>query len=179
MRNKSPLTLYAFLFSICISLFSITETIAQENGIYELNESNSFSSDVSRSSENSNKNKKGDREHFYNLIYKQHPTSYVGNNVIKKYKDNSLVSKLTFNDTKSFNLLNQNNSEFNSIELITVVLNNPNDLNSKLDLTEISGLNSLKYILIKCYFECSKQQIKEFVNTDSNVRVFYKNEIPS
>ncbi|MBP0902302.1 hypothetical protein ACFSKN_01630 [Mariniflexile gromovii] len=174
MRNKSIITSCIFLFSICIFLFSYNKLSAQENGIFELNENNTFSKVTSKNT------KANDRADFYDLTYKLQPTFYVNNRTIKENNNYSnKVTKLTFNDLKSFDVLYRNNSAFNDIELITITLKKVEDLNNKLDLTNIQGFGNLKFIYIKCYFKCSEQQIKDFIKSNSNVRVFYKNEIPS
>lgn len=177
MKNKSTLTFYTFLLSISISLFSFNQIIAQEdNGIYEI--SNSNKSELSKGS--SKKGEKNNRDGFYNLAFKLHSTSYVENNGIKSNKKSQSVSKLTFIDTKSFNILNNsNNSDFENVELITIVIRNKEDLNNKLNLNDINGFNSLKYIYVKCYFKCTEQQINEFLNSDADIRIFYKTETPS
>lgn len=174
MRNKSTLAFYTFLFSLCILLFSSSELVAQENDIYEVNATNTLSKTSSK------KENPKDRESFYDLAFKLHTTSYVENNSIRKSNKNSTsVSKLTFNDVSSFNVLKQTNQDFNDVELITIVLKSANDLNNKIDLTEINGFDNLKYVYIKCQFNCSEQQIKGFVTSNGTVRVFYKTEIPS
>jgi len=174
MRNKSTLAFYTFLFSICISFFSFSKLTAQENDIYELNGNTALAKTSSK------KASQNDREDFYDLAFKLHATSYVENNSMRKSNKNvTSVSKLTFNDTKSFNILNQNNQDLNDVELITIVLKNENDLINKIDLTQTSGFGNLKYVFIKCYFKCSEQQIKGFVTSDASVRVFYKTETPS
>lgn len=174
MKNKLTFTFCTFLLSLCITLLSSGKLCAQENGIYEIEKNNSISKETAK------KNKGNDRDDFYHLAYKLHPTSYAENKSIKKVNYNSAkISKLTFNDANSFNVLNQNTSNFYDVELITVNLNSVEDLNNKLDLTEASGFNNLKYIFIKCAFKCTEAQIKQFINSDSNIRVFYKVEIPS
>ncbi len=169
MRNKSTLALYTYLFSISILLFSSSKVIAQENGFYELKE---------------NSSKNDSREAFYDLAYKLLPTAYIENNNIKIGGNsgyaNMPISKLTFNDTKSFNILNQPKPNLNKVELITIKVLTPNDLNNSINLSEVEGLNRLKYILIDCYFECTESQIKAFVKLDNpNVRIFYKTNKPS
>ena len=174
MRNKSTLAFYTFLFSLCILLFSSSELAAQENDIYEVNGSNSMSKTSSK------KGIQNDREDFYDLAFNLRPTAYIENNVIRNNrKGGASVSKLTFIDTKSFNILSQSNQNFNDIELISIKLESENDLNNKINLTQASGFSSLKYVFVKCYFKCTEQQVKGFITADPNVRIFYKTEKPS
>lgn len=174
MKNKSTITFYSVLLSFCFTLLFSGNMLAQENGIYELHQNNGLAK------ENSKKDKGNDRDDFYNLAYKLHPTSYAENKNIKKSSNHyANVSKLTFNDAKSFEILNQSNSNFNDVELITIYLNTVQDLNNKIDLTDANGFSKLKYVFIKCSFKCTEAQIKQFINSDPNIRVFYKIEIPS
>lgn len=174
MKNKLSLSFYTFLVSIFVVLIPCNEIIAQEKGIYELKENSMLSKDSSK------KSKTPDRAGFYDLAFKAHPTSYAFNNNLKSPVESTVnISKLTFNDTKSFGLLNNNNKNFNNVELITITLKSVDDLNNKLILTEYSNFGNLKYVYIKCFFDCTEQQIKEFISPDTNVRVFYKIEIPS
>jgi len=171
MINKSTFAFYTFLFSVCISFSSLT---AQENAIYEVSDGSSMSKSSSK------KVTQNDRADFYELAFKLHATTYVENNIIKKSSNSEAsVSKLTFKDAKSFNVLNQSIKDFNDVELITIILKNENDLNNKLELTQDNGFGNLKYIYIKCYFKCNEQQIRGFVTSDASIRVFYKTETPS
>lgn len=170
MRTQTNLAFRTYLFFICISLFSINTLVAQENGFYEL-----------KGPENNSQ----DREAFYNLVYNLHPTAYIENNSIKIGGNSGYselpISKITFQDTKSFSLLNQPNPQFNSAQLVSIKVLTVADLNNKIDLTEARGLNGLKYIFIECYFECTESQIREFItyDDDSNIRIFYKVSKPS
>lgn len=167
MKNKSNLNFYTLVVSLCITFFSFSKVVAQENGIYELN---------ANSSE--------DRTEFYDLANNLQPTAYVENNTIKiggnGDHDGLQVVKLTFNDAQSFNILNEN-TNFGKVELVTIKLLTPADLNNRIDLSEVRGLNRLKYVLIECAFECTPSQIKQFITyqDDSNIRILYKVNKPS
>ncbi|WP_445736672.1 hypothetical protein [Mariniflexile sp.] len=163
MKNKSTVSFYTFLFTILMPLISFNTAIAQEHGIFELG---------------SNQN---DRSDFYDLAFNLHSTYYITNNAIKKNIQNeSSLLKLTFYDTNSFSLLNQNNPDYETVELISVNLKTINDLNNKLDLrTNASSFKNLKYIFIKSYFKSTEQQINDFVIHDSDIRIFYRVENPS
>ncbi|CAH8286286.1 hypothetical protein EV196_106246 [Mariniflexile fucanivorans] len=174
MRNKSNFALYFILFSLYLFLFSFNELSAQENGVFELKESNTSSKQTSKTLKGT------DRDGFYNLTYKLHPTFYVENkNIMENNTNNIKVTKLTFNDLNSFDLLNQYNPKFDDVELITITLKTVGDFKNKLNLSSLSGFSNLKYIYVKCNFECTELQIKQFIEFDPNIRVFYKIEIPS
>lgn len=170
MRNQPTLAFCTYLCFICLSLFSFSALVAQENGFHELKLSEESSQD---------------RDAFYNLIYNLHPTAYIENSSIKIGGNSGYnelpISKLTFHDTKSFSLLNQPSTQFNNVQLMTITVLTVADLNNRIDLTEARGLNRLEYIFIECYFECTESQIKEFITheTDTNIRIFYKVSKPS
>ena len=174
MKNNSTLLFYSFLFTILVTLIS-SSAVAQEHGIFELNNDQNTSKHISDKSKNQTDNKE-----FYDLAFNLHPTYYINKNNIKKsnHKESSIL-KLTFFDTQSFNVFSQDNSNYRSVKLIIVNIKTLSDLNNKLNLSNIQGLNNLKYIFIKCYFKCTEQQMKDFVLHDSNIRIFYRVENPS
>lgn len=168
MKNVSALMFNIFLF-VCISTLAISNVTAQENGIYELKKNNIFSKASAK--------KSNDRQEFYKLSQRLHTTAYISNNSVRNTYGEGKIQKITFSDSRSFDLLNS--KDYSDVELITITLNNPSDLNNKLDLTSNNWLGKLKYIFIKCYFKCTANQIENFITADSNVRVFYRTETPS
>lgn len=173
MKNKPALTFYTFLLACLVSILSIGNATAQENGIFELTDDDDLSKVKIK------KYKEKNRGKFYNLTQKLHTTAYISNNNVNKVYGEGAVKKITFKDSKSFGLLNDN--KYDNVELITIKVNNISDLNNKLDLTANNNLGSLKYIFIRCSFKCKKQQIKKFIkaNRNSNIRIFYRTETPS
>lgn len=172
MKNISSVSFNKPFFLVFISLLFFNRVSSQENGIYELNENNQYSKTISKKA-----NKSSNREPFYELSNKLHATAYLQNNEVKKINGNDKdLKRIKFYDTKSFNLLNQNEFKYEHVELITIMIKSASDLNNTLDLNAINGLTNLKYIFIKCYFKCTENQIREFIKLNSNVRVFYKVE---
>ena len=173
MKNKSALTFYTFLFVCFLTLLTIGKASAQEHGIFEL------TNDDELSKVKIKKYKENSRGKFYKLSQNLHTTAYISNNTVKKIYGKGDIKKITFNDSKSFGLLN--NKKYGSVELITIKVDKASDLVNKLDLTTNNELSSLKYIFIRCNFKCKKQQIKKFIKakSNSNIRVFYRTETPS
>ncbi len=173
MKNKSALTFYTFLLACLVSILSIETATAQENGIFEL------TNDDDLSKVKVKKYKEKNRGKFYNLTQRLHTTAYISNNTVTKVYGDGTIKKITFGDSNSFGLLSD--KTYANVELITINIKNASDLNNKLDLTTGNKLSSLRYIFIKCNFKCTKQQIKKFVkaNRNSNIRIFYKTELPS
>ncbi|WOD43059.1 hypothetical protein [Hwangdonia lutea] len=169
MKNKSAITFLTLLLACMVSILSVENVSAQEYGIFELtNESKQSKTAITKSN---------DRDGFYKLAQNLHTTAYINNNTISKIYGKGKVQKVTIGDSKSFGLLN--NSDYNSVELITVTLKKQSDLNNKLDLTANNNLGKLKYVFIKCHFKCTADQIAKFITSNSNVRVFYSTETPS
>lgn len=171
MSTKSTLIILIFSF---ISLLFLETATAQQKGIFELRNSNSNSAVKSISSK---LNLQQDRFNFYELSQKLHTTVYISNNAVNHVYGEGKIKKITFNDTQSFNLLGAN--PYNTVELITINVSQASDLKTVLNLNKINNLESLKYVFIICYFECSAEQIADFITPIPNIRVFHKIETPS
>tara|TARA_R110000868_G_scaffold299242_1_gene559465 strand:+ start:12654 stop:13178 length:525 start_codon:yes stop_codon:yes gene_type:complete len=174
MKRNSTVSLYIFLLIFSTAPFFGNKLIAQEKGIYELTNNDTF-----KKSKKVKGNSNNDRESFYDLAFKMHPTHYFKDSALKSVYNSGDPVKLTFEDTKSFNLLKNTNTKQNEVELITVLLNNSSDLNDSIDLSENVELKKLKYVFVKCNFNCSADQIKKFVKTNSDIRIFYSSQDPS
>ncbi|AUP77205.1 hypothetical protein C1H87_00115 [Flavivirga eckloniae] len=149
------------------ALLYSNNTLAQEHGIYEL-----VNNQIVQKSNN--------RNDFYNLSKKLHPTHYFENNTLKnKYGEGAPV-RISLKGTNGFSLLNQQNSNYNGVKLITITLKNESDLNTPLDLSNTQGFPQLQYIYIKCLFSCTASQIERFVkNPNDSIRIFYTSVRPS
>lgn len=174
-HNLSKLVQSIILF--CFTLFLFTnESAAQENGIYELNASNQFSrTSASKSKSSSN------RTEFYNLSQKLHPTAYLGKNKLKSTYGKGDIVKLSLDDVASLNLVKQNKTNYTNVELITVTLKSLSDLNAPINLSNNNEFAKLKYLYVRCLFDCNNEQIKNFVKnlSNNNIRVFYTTVRPS
>ena len=165
--NIKSISMFRTITSACLLLMlSITQINAQEKGIYEIvNDDNSYL-EVNKG-----------RSEFYNLAQKRHTTAYIKNNTKLKVSGEGVTKKIIFIDTNSFNVLNENN--YTDVELITIKINSVGGLNKLLDLTLNENLSSLKYIYIRCDFKCTQEQIENFIKAKSNIRIFYRVELPS
>lgn len=168
MKYRSTLTFRVSLLVLFICLFYSHNILAQENGIYELD--NQIT--------NKQKNKKDDRANFYDLAFNMHNTHYRQNKKLKQVYGNGVAKKLTLEDLNSAKFLNEGlSTNYNDVELITINLLNETDLNDNVDLTtQNQELKKLKYVFIKCNFDCNNEQIKKFIKVNPNIRVFYKIE---
>ncbi|HLV38586.1 hypothetical protein [Xanthomarina sp.] len=114
------------------------------------------------------------------LLHGKNPTIYIENSIIINVTGDESPKVLQLLDGTSNLLLQDNNSLYSNVEVITIKLNRLSDLNSRLDLSHINGFSSLKYVYIQCLFECTDQQINNYLlNADSVTTVFYKVVNPS
>lgn len=174
MKNKSTLSFFTFLIVSCFSLCFINNVNAQENGIYELKNNIGLSKSSSKITK-----KQTDRKDFNFLAYKLHTTIYIKNGIEKNKYGKGLPIKLTLEDTESLRILKNKNSKYAEVQLLTISVKSPNDLNTPIDLSNIPGLKKLKYIFIKNNIKSTKNQIRAFIKANPNVRIFYTSETPS
>ena len=170
MRNKCTFSFRIFLFVLLISLGSVTESFAQEFGIYEISSSNTAKA-------NNKNGKVENRDRFYDLALNLQPTHYIENNNLKTVYGSGDPVNMTFEDSRSFGWLNSKGSKKGSVELLMIHLDTANDLQNSLDISDDKDFKNLKYVFIKCRFNCSQNDIEQFIKVDSKVRIFYTNQI--
>lgn len=168
MKNKSSFALCCLLLALLISVGKIN---AQENNIFEINDSNSLSKSTNK--------KDNDRDEFYKLAFNMHTTAYLKDNTIKTIYGDGAIKKVTIQDLNSFNILTSNTSKFKDVVLINIFIKSLNELNNHKDISNLTELQKLKYVFIRCSFECNKEDIQNFIKTNPNVRVFYNADKPS
>ncbi|MEP5341111.1 MAG: hypothetical protein ABJL44_10085 [Algibacter sp.] len=158
MNIKSILTFRTLISACFILLFSIVQVNAQEKGIYEIE----------------NDAATNERSHFYDLAFKLHPTIYLKNNTVKKIYGEGDMKKITLEDSKSFDILNNQDTRYKDVEIITMKSISETDLNNHLDLSNTSVFGNLKYIYIRSNFTLTPEDIISFIKVNPNVRIFYK-----
>jgi hypothetical protein len=171
MKNHSTLPFYSLLLVFSFFLLQNNKLVAQDYGIIEFQQKNEISK--------SNSSKNNSRKRFYDLAFNLHPTHYIENGTLKSTYNFGNPIKMTFEDSKSLSWLKNINSKKSSLELITINLNGRNDLNNKIDLTSDNDFPNLKYVFIKCTFNCTENDIEEFIKVNSTVRIFYTIQKPS
>jgi hypothetical protein len=109
------------------------------------------------------------------LLHGKNPTIYIKDASIINVTGDESPKVLKLLDATSSNILRNANNQYNDVEVITITLNRISDLNLRFDLSSINGFNSLRYIYVKCMFDCTDQQIRDFLlNADSVTTIFYK-----
>jgi hypothetical protein len=171
MKYRSTLKFRVSLLVLFLCFFSSYNILAQENGIYELD------NQITNNQKN-DKTKKDNRANFYDLALNMHPTHYRKDKKLKEVYGNGFAKKITFEDLISAKFINEDlSTDYSNVELITIKLLNVSDLNNTIDLTnQNQKLKKLKYVFIKCNFDCNNEQIKKFIKVNPNIRVFYKTD---
>lgn len=162
MKNRLNPTLKKLLMVFTLSLFFCATGFAQNNiqKIFDDNSNNRSRSSASIPDD---------------LLHGKNPTIYIENSSIINVTGDESPKVLKFLDASSFNILENNNPLYGNVEVITITLNRLSDLNNNLDVSRISGFTSLRYIYVKCLFDCTDQQIRSFLlNADAITTVFYK-----
>lgn len=168
--KKITLLNLRILLIVCISFLSINYTVAQVDNIIQLTDGDFELAQK----EMANFNKKNNSQRFFEIANELLPTIYVKNGSIRKVKGESNPVKLKSDDFQLNSLLKSDNKLFKSVELITIKLKQQSDLNKSINTATLTEFKSLKYIFIKCYFECSNTQIRNIVlNTNPEITVYY------
>lgn len=165
------LSKYTFLV-VCISLIGIkvsAQEVRELNSVLAVNDSETNS--------------------LRNLIYDLQPVIYFqqGENIVNRGETPVYIDT----DVASIDKLYVANSDFNSIEIIRIKINNPSELNLILDTSRLNSFVNLKYILFLCTFDiCKGQSLKSAcelskisniisIGEKTDIRFFYLISIPS
>jgi hypothetical protein len=116
--------------------------------------------------------------HLDSLIFGDTPRIYLRNSVEKVYGSQSPVCLET--DVASVGKLAEGKPYYKSVELITIRLNGPEDLNFLFDPGTLTAFARLKYVHLLCSFGCDTAQLSTlFPETRSGVVVFYSISVPN
>ena len=116
--------------------------------------------------------------HLESLVFQLQPKMHIVNSVSTITGGTSPVCLET--DDKSVLLLGTVKPLFQTVELITVRLNGPSDLDFVLNLAALSGFGSLKYVQFLCSFQCDPKVISAlFTGNKPGITVFYNISIPN
>lgn len=106
------------------------------------------------------------------LVYNTQPSIYFFGGVVKVFGDKP---RNLFTDANSIGSLNNSVTLKNNIEIVTVNLDNPNQLNTPINLSQLSEFKNLKYIYFITSFDVSNNAIANLIQGDSEkYMVFYK-----
>lgn len=124
-------------------------------------------------------NKRGNNHtDLYSLYYDNQPSIIIkASKTIRTQKE--LSPKILEIDVSNLKSLNTKDSKLASIELIRIIYNKNSEL-SVLNLSQLSTLKQLKAIVIQCDFNCTPNDIKSFIefDTEDTTSIYYLISIP-
>lgn len=115
---------------------------------------------------------------LYSLYYDNQPSIIVkASKTIHTQKEQS--PKVLEIDVSDLKLFNTKDIKLASIELIRIIYNKDSEL-SVLNLSQLSTLKQLKAIVIQCDFNCTPNDIKSFIefDTEDTPSIYYLISIP-
>jgi hypothetical protein len=139
--------------------------------VIELNAFLSTSSQTSRTSAVSNVTLLN-IQNVKDLVYNTQPSIYFYGDAVKVFGDKP---RNLFTDLNSIGSLNNSVLLKNNIEIITINLDNPSQINNTFNLSLLSEFKNLKYIYFVTSFDVSNDAMSTLVQGDSEkYLVFYK-----
>lgn len=148
-----------------------------------------FGSKLSEMEKSSDASQIKEAHYLKGLVSDLHPTVYLHNGELQPVDEQMPVRINT--DITSLNLLNARNPLFNGAELLCIRIQNENDFNTTLNLSDLKGFKNLKYVYILCTFkicpdqysdkDCESSKISRIIRgyENSGFGVFYSVIIPS
>jgi hypothetical protein len=109
--------------------------------------------------------------HLNSLLLGSQPTVNISSSITTSGDTPPLCANVK---TSGVAKLSTPNALFTSVELITIRLRNPSDLNFLLDLPRLSGFPAAKHILFLCEFECNPASLQSLFVPKNGIVVLYK-----
>jgi hypothetical protein len=114
---------------------------------------------------------KPEKTNLEKLLYDNQPSIYFNSSEVKTLGENP---KSFFVDFQNLNRLNNSNLLKNNIEIVTIKINNPNEINSTIDLSVFSSFKKLKYVHIYSSVIINESILSKMIrNYDEKYTVFY------
>ncbi|MGL2963686.1 hypothetical protein ACSVH2_07695 [Flavobacterium sp. RSB2_4_14] len=175
MKTKTIIILLLTFYSVTISAQSsnrITEAVPSMT-VMDIDDFLAPTNGLQRTASPSTANSLN-VQNVKSLIYNTQPSIYYFSGVEKVYGEKP---KNLFTDLNSLSNLNNAISLKNNIEIITIKLENANQLNSSINLELFSSFKNLKYIYIVSSFDTNAQAIANMiVGINEQYSVFYNVE---
>jgi hypothetical protein len=166
--NMKRLLLLLVLAFYCAGINAQETRGSQGSQVMEVN---AFMANL-RASEGSSRNLNSNSSRLENLLKEVQPAIYFRSGEIRLYGENPTslyIDVPSLRDSASRITANE------SIEIVTISLNQISDLSSPIDLTVFSNFPNLKYIYILSTVETSGNVISSLIrNSNSRFGVFYK-----
>lgn len=150
-------------------LFGINNSWGQN-----INEFHSFENEMKNSPD---PNARQEIATFNELLHQLHSSVYIENNGIKSFGKGQPVC--AYVDADALDKLTEDNSLFRKVQLITIRVQKKGDLSKSLDVATLHGFYDLKYIMVRCDFNCSKEQVEKLLTgTRDGLIICYEVSIP-
>lgn len=154
------------LFIVLFALNSSAQTL-QEYGVL-----------VAGMNASSDPNVRAEAAHLDSLVFQVHSKMYLKNSVQNFSGQTAPVCLQT--DDESIGMLSVTDPLFHTVELITVKINSPGDLNFVLNLANLPGFEQLKYVQFRCSYPCDPEVLSPlFTGNNPGITVFYLISIPN
>jgi hypothetical protein len=123
-------------------------------------------------------NIKSNTADLYSLYYDNQPSLLIHDKNVTS-SSSKTDSRVVEVNVSKLNVLNDNDIDLSSIELIRVIYNQF-DIPSELDLSRNSNLTNLKAIVFQCDFKCDPKLIEKLISVQAknNIPIYYLISIP-
>ncbi len=160
------LMLIALLFNVTIS----GQTRKIDEDAPKIMEVKAYISALKNKNSSARKSKP-EKTNLEKLLYDNQPSIYFNSSEVKTIGENP---KSFFVDFQNLNRLNNSNLLKNNIEIVTIKINNLNELNSTIDLSVFSSFKKLKYVHIYSSVIITESILSKMIrNYDEKYTVFY------
>ena len=114
---------------------------------------------------------KPEKTNLEKLLYDNQPSIYFNSSEVKTIGENP---KSFFVEFQNLNKLSNSNLLKNNIEIVTIKINNLNELNSTIDLFVFSSFKKLKYVHIYSSVTINESILSKLIrNYDEKYTIFY------
>ena len=166
MMKQLILMLIFTLFSVSISA-QVEKIDVNAPKIMEVKD---FISTLKNKNSNARKSQP-EKTNLEKLLYDSQSSIYFNSGNVKTYGENP---KNFFVDFQFLNKVSTTNLLKNNIEIVTIKINSPNELNSTIDLSVFSSFKKLKYVYISSNTIINESILSKMIrNYDEKYTVFY------
>ena len=156
---------------LVVFLFCGFSISAQTPAIKEVK---SFLTDL-KSRDQTSKSTSSSAQNLEDLLYKLQPSVYFNSGTPKTYGENPIN---LFTNISSLNRIANANFSKDNIEIVTIKIDKPSDLNTTIDLSLFESLEKLKYIYILSNVPTTEQGINRLIsNNNDTYGLFYQIQV--
>ena len=172
-EKQSILVMKRLLLLLIVVLYNIPisgQTRKMDEDAPKIMEVQEFISILNNKNSTARKSKP-EKTNLEKLLYDNQPSIYFNSSEVKTIGENP---KSFFVEFQNLNRLNNSNLLKNNIEIVTIKINNLNELNSTIDLSVFSSFKKLKYVHIYSSVIITESILSKMIrNYDEKYTVFY------